>query len=240
MDKSSVLLVEDNPDLREIVETNVRALGLKIESVEDGETGLERALTGKYSLLLLDIMLPNIDGLTLCRKLREAEVTTPIIMLTARGDELTKVLGLEYGADDYVVKPFSEMELRARITAMLRRAKLNSNSVEASADGVNELSFGELNINLMKKKVAINGSAVTLTALEFDLLAFLAQHPGVPFSRQELLEKVWGYSAESYENNVNAHINRIRNKIESDPSVPKYLLTVRGVGYCFADLNSNS
>ena len=194
---------------------------------------------GTYGLIVLDVMLPGVDGMTICQRTRQAKPLQPIMMLTAKGDELSRVLGLEFGADDYLVKPFSVPEFRARVKALLRRS-LAQAAVAVSAGGsaggaAAPQVFGDVVIDTVKQKVLFKGAPVVLTALEYDLLAFLAARPGVPLSRATILESVWGYASEAYENNVNTHINRLRNKIESDPANPKLLLTVRGVGYRFAD-----
>jgi DNA-binding response OmpR family regulator len=175
-------------------------------------------------------MLPGMSGTEVCRQLREKERTTPILMLTAKSEERDKVLGLDLGADDYVTKPFSIRELLARVRALLRRVELDQPE-EAPA----EIAFGDLVIEPAKRKVQVAGENVELTAKEFDLLNLFAQHPGRAFSRQELLDKVWGYQYAGYSHTVNSHINRLRSKIETDPSAPRYVQTVWGVGYRFAE-----
>jgi DNA-binding response OmpR family regulator len=175
-------------------------------------------------------MLPGMSGTEVCRQLRERERATPILMLTAKSEERDKVLGLDLGADDYVTKPFSIRELLARVRALLRRVELDQPE-EAPA----EIAFGDLVIEPAKRKVRVAGEPVELTAKEFDLLNLFAQHPGRAFSRQELLDKVWGYQYAGYSHTVNSHINRLRSKIEPDPSAPRYVQTVWGVGYRFAE-----
>lgn len=226
----AILLVEDEPDIADLLTLHLSDLGYRIDAVADGALALQKALATPYALIILDLMLPHLSGTEVCRQLRERERTTPILMLTAKSEERDKVLGLDLGADDYVTKPFSISELLARVRALLRRVELDQPH-EASA----EISFGGLVIEPAKRKVQVEGEAVELTAKEFDLLTLFARNPGRAFSRQELLDKVWGYQYAGYSHTVNSHINRLRSKIEPDPSTPRYVQTVWGVGYRFAE-----
>ncbi len=226
----AILLVEDEPDIADLLCLHLGDLGYRIDAVADGALGLQKALAEPYALVILDLMLPGMNGIEVCKQLRASQRTTPILMLTSKSEEVDKVLGLELGADDYVTKPFSIRELIARVRALLRRVELGQPEEE-----VGELAFGDLRIEPRKRKVHVEGEAVELTAKEFDLLALFAQHPGRAFSRQELLDKVWGYQYAGYSHTVNSHINRLRSKIEPDPSAPRYVQTVWGVGYRFAE-----
>ncbi|HUT41918.1 MAG TPA: response regulator transcription factor [Gammaproteobacteria bacterium] len=227
-----ILVIEDNADIARLVMVNLRGKQLLVEHAADGRTGLEQALTGRYDLVILDLMLPGIDGLDICRRLRDGKVFTPVLMLTARTSELDRVLGLEVGADDYLTKPFSVPELVARVNAMLRRAG-QYQPVAAMSSG-QPLHCGELHIDPDLRQVRIGGQVVELTAREFDLLWHFASHPERVFTRGQLLDSVWGYGHAGYEHTVNSHINRLRAKIEQDPARPRYVLTVWGVGYKFA------
>ncbi len=226
----AILLVEDEPDIADLLTLHLGDLGYRIDAVADGALGLQKALAESYALIILDLMLPGMNGMEVCKQLRASQRTTPILMLTSKSEEVDKVLGLELGADDYVTKPFSIRELIARVRALLRRVELDQPEEE-----VGELAFGDLVIEPSKRKVRLNGAAIELTAKEFDLLALFAQHPGRAFSRQELLDKVWGYQYAGYSHTVNSHINRLRSKIEPDPANPRYVQTVWGVGYRFAE-----
>ena len=199
----------------------------------DGKRGLELASAGRYDLVVLDVMLPEMDGLAVCREIRNLPGYVPILMLTAKSTELDRVLGLEMGADDYLAKPFSVRELQARVKALFRRVEALSAAAEAVADEA--IVRGPLRIETAKRRVSIDGQEISLTAREFDLLTHFARHPGQVFNRARLLDRVWGYNHEGYEHTVNSHINRLRAKIERDPSKPEYILTVWGVGYKFSD-----
>ena len=199
---------------------------------QDGEAGLEEARSGRWDLLLLDLRLPRLSGLDLCRTLRAEGYTLPIIMMTAKSGELDRVLGLEIGADDYITKPFSVIELMARVRAHLRRADLQA-SKSAEQQEIPALVLGEVYIDPRTRQVKVRGDSVDLTAREFDLLMHFARHPQQVFRRSQLLDDVWGYGHEGYEHTVNAHINRLRAKIERDPRKPDLISTVWGVGYRF-------
>lgn len=233
--KQHILIIEDDPDIRELVGINVRDLGFELDTAADGISGLDKVMTNAYSLVILDLMLPGLDGMEICKKMRAVGDHTPILMLTARSQELDRVLGLELGADDYLTKPFSIRELLARIKALLRRSTINNQMANNDKEVSEPLLFGELKIDPSKRKVTLKGEKIHVTAKELELLQLMAQHPGHTFTRQELLDKVWGYQFEGYEHTVNSHINRLRTKIEEDPSQPVYLKTVWGIGYRFVE-----
>ena len=228
----NILLIEDNEDIARLVMVNLRSKQMQVDHAGDGATGLDSALTGKYDLLILDLMLPEIDGLDICRILRREKVYTPVLMLTARTSELDRVLGLEVGADDYLTKPFSVPELVARVNAILRRTDQYQPSTTAQAGST--LQFGELHVDPDRRQVLLGGKPIELTAKEFDLLWHFASHPGRVFTRGQLLDSVWGYGHAGYEHTVNSHINRLRAKIEADPAKPRYVITAWGVGYKFS------
>ncbi|MCB1875939.1 MAG: response regulator transcription factor [Chromatiales bacterium] len=227
-----VLVIEDNADIARLVSVNLIGKQLAVEHAEDGAVGLKKARGGGYDLIILDLMLPEVDGLDVCRRLRAEQIYTPVLMLTARSTELDRVLGLEAGADDYLTKPFSVPELVARVNAILRRVEIYHRLVEE--DKSRPLCFGALRIDPDRRQVNVDDKEVDLTAREFDLLWHLARHPERVFTRGQLLDSVWGYGHAGYEHTVNSHINRLRAKIEADPAKPRHVLTVWGVGYKFA------
>ncbi len=227
-----VLVVEDDPDIGRLVSLQLAELDCESRLVADGMAALAEAETGRYDLVILDLMLPRMDGLEICRRLRAQTRYTPILMLTAKSSELDRVLGLELGADDYLTKPFSMLELAARVKAVFRRA---DRLAAAAAAGVELIEAGGLRIDLQRHEVQVDGRLVELTAKEFELLVHFARSPGRVYTRAQLLDQVWGYSHSGYEHTVNSHINRLRNKIERDPGNPDYIRTVWGVGYKFAD-----
>jgi len=227
-----ILIAEDNPEIAALLVLHLRDLSHSATVVSDGESALKMSEVNHYDLLILDLMLPVLDGLSVCKALRARAGYLPIIMLTSKSSELDRVLGLEMGADDYLSKPFSIPELMARVKAQLRRQQVLSHDVEATPQ---TLSFGEMQIEPEKRRVTLGEKSVTLTAKEYDLLHHFVRRPGRVFSRAELLSEVWGYSYEGYEHTVNSHINRLRAKIEQDPLQPRYILTVWGVGYKFND-----
>ena len=232
--KRHALIIEDNVDIARLVRLHLKDIGCESEIVGNGEEGLRRFQTGSFDLVILDLMLPGMDGLGVCRSLRAGPGYVPILMLTAKSSELDRVLGLEMGADDYLSKPFSIPELLARVKALFRRTDaLNERAAGASVDET--VRRGALTIEVGKRRVTQGGRDVALTAREFDLLLHFARHPGRVFTRIQLLNQVWGYSHEGYEHTVNSHINRLRAKIEDDPAKPRYVLTVWGIGYKFAD-----
>ncbi len=228
-----ILIIEDDKDIAKLVDLHLKDAGYEVSLAYDGNAGLEQALSKPHDLIILDLMLPGVDGLEICRRVRAASAYTLILMLTAKSTELDRVLGLEIGADDYLTKPFSIRELLARVRALFRRdGALKS---EASLESQKVIRAGDLEIDVEKRKVVLKGKPVTLTAKEFDLLLQFARHPGRVYSRLELLNLVWGYGYEGYEHTVNSHINRLRSKIEENPAQPRYILSVRGVGYKFSD-----
>jgi DNA-binding response OmpR family regulator len=228
-----ILVVEDQKDIADLIAMHLRDLGHQVDCVYDGGKGYDAGRTGRYDLIVLDVMLPVRDGLDVVRSLRIDRIDTPVLMLTARSGEIDRVLGLELGADDYLTKPFSIPELQARVKAILRRIERQAAAPQANES--QKLQFGGLSIDTVSREVRLGEQAVPLTAREFDLLLHFARHPGRAFTRMQLLDAVWGTTFEGYEHNVNTHINRLRAKIEADPANPRYVLTVRGVGYRFTD-----
>ena len=228
-----VLIVEDQEDIGALIALNLESLNYEVKHINNGNDGWDEASKGDFDLIVLDIMLPGMDGLEICKKLRGRNDYTPILMLTAKKTEADRVVGLEVGADDYLTKPFSVRELQARVKALFRRVEFQSGVPHKQSD--DELVFDNLTINKTKREVAIENKSIQLTAKEFDLLLYLAVYPGKVFTREQLLNAVWGYHHNGYEHTVNSHINRLRAKIESDPNNPKYVLTVWGVGYKFYD-----
>jgi DNA-binding response OmpR family regulator len=234
---AQILVAEDQTDIRDLITLNLRHAGYGVTSVADGRAALDSQAQRAADLLILDLMMPGLDGLEVCKALRANGSATPILMLTAKSTELDRVLGLELGADDYLTKPFSMAELLARVKALLRRAELLRQAEAQQALGARSavVRNGELEIQVGRREVRVRGQAVELTALEFDLLLHFAQHPGHVFSRAQLLDAVWGYSHEGYEHTVTTHINRLRAKLEADPMRPLLILTVRGAGYKMRD-----
>ncbi len=231
---NKILIIEDDYDIVDLAKIHISDLGYQLDWASDGESGLNKALQHKYALIILDIMLPKLDGLEVCRRFRQNNQLTPVLMLTAKSEELDKVLGLELGADDYLTKPFSVRELVARIKAILRRIETERGS-SAKSEEPALLDYNTLIIDTAKRKVTLAGQKVELTAKEFDLLVLFAGHPGRTYNRQQLLDLVWGYHFDGYDHTVNSHINRLRSKIEKDPSRPDFIRTVWGVGYRFAE-----
>jgi len=230
---SQVLVVEDNRDIAHLVQMHLGDIGIGVDHAADGNVGLAEARRHAYDLIILDLMLPGLEGQEICRRLRAENILTPILMLTAKTSEIDRVMGLETGADDYMTKPFSILELVARVKAILRRKDQYSHL--APNQTAHRFPAIGLEINTATREVTVRGRAVELTAKEFDLLWHLARYPGQVFSRAQLLDSIWGYGHEGYEHTVNSHINRLRSKIEIDPAEPKIVRTVWGVGYKFAD-----
>lgn len=230
----NVLIVEDNPGIGELVSMHVAELGMNPVLCERGDTGLERFREGDIDLVILDLMLPGLDGLSVCREIRSGSGYVPVLMLTAKSTELDRVLGLEMGADDYLTKPFSVAELAARVKALFRRVDAMA-SAPAAETNRDELRVDGLCIDPGRRRVFIRDQEVELTAREFDLLWHFVNHPGRVFSRVQLLDTVWGYNHEGYEHTVNTHINRLRGKIEINPAQPEFIQTVWGVGYRFQE-----
>lgn len=233
-----ILIVEDQQDIAELIALNLRLLDYEVTLCHDGGEGLALAKGGNFDLIILDIMLPTLDGLQVCQQLRRKDQDTPLLMLTARQSETDRVLGLELGADDYLTKPFSVLELQARVKALLRRFNRQQAQQTTSEKAEAHIQVNQLYINIKKRQVTLANAALQLTSTEFDLLVFLAQSPGQVFSREQLLNTVWGYNHSGYEHTVNSHINRLRSKIESEPSNPQYIHTVWGVGYKFTDVRA--
>ncbi len=229
--KKNILIVEDNADLACLVKLHLEDIHCTADIAEDGGKAMRLYEKNDYDLVLLDIMLPVMDGIEVCKRMREQGSYVPIIMLTSKSSEIDRVVGLEVGADDYVTKPFSIPELLARIKAQFRSIEALGQSQKDNTD--NTIQADDLHIDLGKRQVTINGKDIELTAKEFDLLVYFAKHPGQVFTRTQLLDHVWGYQFEGYDHTVNTHINRLRIKIEQDPSKPFYILTVWGVGYKF-------
>lgn len=228
----NILIVEDNADLVNLLKINLSDQGHTIHTALNGQQGLDQYRQVNPDLVILDVMMPKIDGIEVCKEIRENDKVTPILMLTAKSEEIDKILGLEIGADDYMTKPFSIRELIARVKAMLRRVEAQS---QDKKDLQEILNFDGLQVNTKKRKVTIKGDSLELTSKEYDLLLLFFSNPGKAYSREELLNDIWGYSYEGYSHTVNSHINRLRSKIEEDPSDPHYIRTVWGVGYRFAD-----
>jgi DNA-binding response OmpR family regulator len=229
-DSSTILLVDDEDSIQKLLAYPLEREGYRVLQARDGEEALRRFASETIDLVVLDIMLPKLDGLEVCKRLR-AESEVPIIMLTARDDELDKVLGLELGADDYITKPFSIREFRSRVRALLRRASVS----RQAEDGGDLISAEGLTIDLARRTVEVRGERVQLTYVEFELLRILASHPGRVYSRRMLLEALWGGADYREPRTIDVHVRHLREKLERDPAEPEYLLTVRGVGYRFRD-----
>ncbi len=229
-----ILVIEDDTALAELLELHLRDVGAEVARAQDGQAGLELALAKPHDLIILDVMLPGLDGMEICRRLRMENRTDPILMLTSRSEELDKVLGLELGADDYMTKPFSIREFLARVKALFRRREMDQLSAREEPE-TNSLQVENLVIDPTKRRVQLADEIIELTAKEFDLLWLFASHPGRAYTRQQLLDQVWGYQYSGYDHTVNSHINRLRTKIEADPAKPRFIQTVWGVGYRFID-----
>ena len=229
----NVLVIEDQQDIANIMRLHLADEPCNVELAFDGHAGLAAAEKKPFDLVVLDLMLPGIDGLEVCRKLRARPLYTPIMMVTAKAAEVDRVLGLELGADDYLTKPFSIRELVARVKALFRRIERLENPPAAQADETLEL--GDLNVDVARRDVRRDDVPVNLTNKEFDLLLHFMRNPGRVYTRVQLLDAVWGYGYDGYEHNVNCHINRLRAKIEKDQAHPQYIVTVRGVGYRLGD-----
>jgi DNA-binding response OmpR family regulator len=229
--RARILVIEDDPDIAGMLDLNLRAEGFDVVVENTGEAGIAHVSRERPDMLILDLMLPGIDGLQVCRAVRESADYLPIIILSAKSSETHRVLGLELGADDYLIKPFSMSELIARINAVLRRMTAAERLADLRAGAIRQ---GDLNIDPIAREVRLGEREIPLTSKEFDLLALFARHAGRVFRRSELLDEIWGHTHDGYEHTVNTHINRLRAKIERDPANPQYILTVWGVGYRFA------
>lgn len=226
MTGSRLVVIEDDRDIAELVRSALADAGFAVETYRDGESGLAAAVDADVDLVVLDLMLPGMDGLEVCRRLRATRPEARIVMLTAKTAEIDRVVGLELGADDYVTKPFSLRELQARVKALLRRRDTSGSEGPAG-----RLTCGSLAIDVAGQSVGLRGEAIELTQREFDLLVLLAQHEGTVFTREELLDHVWGAGFDGFAHTVNSHINRLRGKIERDPAHPELIRTVWGRGY---------
>ena len=223
-----VLVVDDEKLIVKGIRFSLEQEGMEVDCAYDGQEAFDLASQNQYDIILLDVMLPKMTGFEVCQQIREFS-NVPIIMLTAKGDDMDKILGLDYGADDYITKPFNILEVKARIKAIIRRSEVK----KPKAPETNELSFEELRINIDSRRGYINNTEVNLTAKEFDLLELLMMHPNKVYSREELLNSVWGYDYPGDVRTVDVHIRRLREKIETTPSDPKFIHTKWGVGYYF-------
>ena len=224
-----VLIIEDDKEISNLLEIHLKDLDCTVIKKYSGTEGLQSAQNDSFDLIVLDIMLPGIDGFEVCREIRKQENFTPIIMLTSKSEETDKVLGLEFGADDYLTKPFSIREFIARVKSIFRRVE----ALNKDKDEMKDLKLGDLIIEVTNHQVRLNGDRIELTPKEFDLLYLMASHPGRSYTRENLLNMIWGYQYSGYEHTVNSHINRLRSKIEKDVSAPEYILTSWGTGYRF-------
>lgn len=229
----NVLIVEDDPDIYNLIRIHLKDLECINKVATNGRIGFDLAMENEYDLIILDIMLPELNGISVCQKLRALDNFTPVLMLTAKSEEIDKVLGLESGADDYITKPFGIREFIARVKSILRRQDQNKQILDTSNQ--EKFSYEGLEIDEEKRKVSIDDQRIELTPKEFDLLVLLARNPGRSYDRDQLLRLIWGYEFNGYEHTVNSHINRLRAKIESDLSNPRFILTTWGVGYRFND-----
>jgi two-component system, OmpR family, alkaline phosphatase synthesis response regulator PhoP len=234
---AKILVVEDDPAVRDVVEHALSREGMETATVENGEEALERLRGEPFDLVVLDVMLPGIDGISVCRELRAdgENGDIPVVMLTARDDEINVVVGLEVGADDYVTKPFSPRELVSRVRAHLRRRSLDARKAEASSTAEKRLEFPGLTVDLLRRQVVLGGKEVELTAREFDVLALLASHPGRVYSREQIMRHLWDGDFFGEARAADVHVQNIRHKVEPDPKNPRYVRTVRGAGYRFAE-----
>jgi DNA-binding response OmpR family regulator len=230
---TSLLIIEDDENISSAIQEYFSRAGYNVNTAPDGVAGIEVAVRDRPDVVVLDLMLPRMDGLAVCKELRHKSSQMPILMLTAKDDVVDKVLGLEMGADDYITKPFSLRELEARIKSVLRRSRAGA----ATSDGQDEIPIlrGNLRIDPVRREVTIGDRQVELTPKEFDLLRLFASNPGRVFPRKYLLEKIWDYSYEGYDRTIDSHINRLRAKIEQNPDNPQLVLTVWGIGYKFTD-----
>lgn len=227
-----ILMIEDDVSIVELVAIHLKDNYCELAKAYNGNDGLNLATKNKYDMIILDVMLPGMDGIEICRRLRADKIFTPILMLTARSEEIDKIIGLETGADDYLTKPFSIREFIARVKAILRRTEMENSDKKIEKE---VFEYDSLLIDPIKRKVTLDGKKIELTPKEFDLLYLFMSNPGKIYSRENLLNLVWGYEFSGYEHTVNSHINRLRTKIEADLTVPKYILTTWGVGYQFSD-----
>ena len=228
----NILMIEDDKNILELVDIHLKDIHCLTTKCENGTDGIKNALKNKFDLIILDINLPDINGVEICKKLRAENITTPIMMLTASSEEIDKIVGLETGADDYLTKPFSIREFIARVKAILRRTEINKNVLETTSETI---ICGDLTVDFQKRKVLVGKTKIELTPKEFDLLYLFITNQGKSYSRENLLNIIWGYEFAGYEHTVNSHINRLRAKIEPDLNKPQYILTTWGIGYRFTD-----
>lgn len=226
-----VLIIEDDAEIIHLLEIHLRDLRCSITTAQRGDEGLRKAIEEVPDLIILDVMLPEMDGIEVCQKIRANHVASPILMLTARSEEIDKVLGLEVGADDYLTKPFSIREFIARVKAIFRREKMYIQPQDQLHGKI--MHFGPLSLDVEMRKVVLNENKIELSPKEFDLLVLLCSNPGKSYTRTQLLNMIWGYDFKGYEHTVNSHINRLRSKIEPDMGNPNFILTTWGVGYKF-------
>ncbi len=227
-----MLIIEDDPEIIHLLEIHLKDLGCTVLSAQQGDIGLRTAINENPDLIILDVMLPEMDGIEVCQKIRAQQIKSPIMMLTARSEEIDKVLGLEVGADDYLTKPFSVREFIARVKAIFRRQKMET-QIQPTDGNSKAMRYDTLTIDVDMRKVILEGKRVELSPKEFELLVLLSSNPGKSYDRTKLLNLIWGYDFQGYEHTVNSHINRLRSKIEPDMGNPKFILTTWGVGYKF-------
>lgn len=239
---STVLIVDDEESIRTLVEYNFQRAGYEVEGVGDGKIAYEllRAQSARFDLVVLDLMLPGMDGMEVCRRLRQEKIGLPIILLTARDEEVDLVLGLELGADDYVTKPFSPRELVARARAVLRRIETVDAETSESVDNQKTIKSGDIALDVMRHEVRVSGELMDFTPKEFDLLQYFMENPEHVLSRDQLLDRVWGYSSATDTRIVDVHVSHLREKIERDSKSPQYIRTIRGIGYKFSEGSSSS
>jgi len=228
----NVLIIEDDIEIIHLLEIHLKDLGCEVTKVTQGDDGLRKAIELIPDLIILDVMLPEMDGIEVCQKIRANNIQSPIMMLTARSEEIDKVLGLEVGADDYLTKPFSVREFIARVKAIFRRQKMSVKE-DRGTSKEKVMHFDNLSVDVEMRKVILDGIKIELSPKEFELLVFLSTNPGKSYDRTKLLNLIWGYDFQGYEHTVNSHINRLRSKIEPDMGNPKFILTTWGVGYKF-------
>ena len=228
------LIIEDDKDIADLIAIHLGDLDLEVEKASDGKEGLLKALNSGYKLILLDLRLPGLDGIEVCKRIRQEKIKTPVLMVTSKSEEIDKIIGLEIGADDYITKPFSIRELIARIKAVLRRSEITLQT--DPSETVREIKHNGLYINVDLRNVEVHGKRIELSPKEFDLLVLFASNPGRTYTRTQLLDMVWGYQFEGYEHTVNSHINRLRSKIEQNLNEPEFILTTWGVGYKYREI----
>ena len=231
MDKA--LIIEDDKDISDLIAIHLVDLGFEVDKSYDGREGLLKVLNDTYKIILLDIRLPGLDGMEVCKKIRLEKIQTPILMVTSKSEEIDKIIGLEIGADDYITKPFSIRELIARVKAIIRRTEITLQTKPNA--GIEEIKLDGLYINVTLRIVEVHGKRMDLSPKEFDLLVLFSSNPGRTYTRTQLLDQVWGYQFEGYEHTVNSHINRLRTKIERNLNEPEFILTTWGVGYKFKE-----